>query len=129
MSMTIEITVNDRQIAAIIRGIVDDVDCYDADVRKAAGVKINELKAQLAADPDLMEMIQRRLTKVGREAVLSEIDYGVIYGEDVKAVRAADRACAAVLENRSKSERVTEAIDLLSKNGFKVVAKADTAAD
>jgi hypothetical protein len=126
--MNITVSISARQISSVINNLVEDVGNYEADVRKAAGVKINDLKAQLAGDAELMERIQRVLAKAAREAVLTELEYGPIYGDEVKAVRAADRACQAVLDRRAEGERISQAIELLGKRGFKVTAKQAEAA-
>lgn len=126
--MTLTIPVTRTMMRDAAEASLYDLDDYEDDVLKAAGVSRKQLVADLISDPNFRAQITKQMVRAAQTGINGAFDYSDIGNSNhplvTVAVKAADRAHnerEKTRAERERNERIKDATALLREAGYRVV--------
>jgi hypothetical protein len=126
--MTITVPVTRRMMMQAAEVSLYDLDDYDDEVLKKAGVSRKRLSAELIADPNFQAQVSKQMLRAAQEGIVGAFDYSNIGNSNhplvTVAIKAADRAHKErekTRTERERNERIKDATALLREAGYRVV--------
>ena len=126
--MTITVPVTRRMMMQAAEVSLYDLDDYDDEVLKEAGVSRKRLSAELIADPNFQAQVSKQMLRAAQEGIVGAFDYSNIGNSNhplvTVAIKAADRAHKErekTRTERERNERIKDATALLQEAGYRVV--------
>ena len=126
--MTITVPVTRRMMMQAAEVSLYDLDDYDDEVLKEAGVSRKRLSAELIADPNFQAQVSKQMLRAAQEGIVGAFDYSNIGNSNhplvTVAIKAADRAHKErekTRTERERNERIKDATALLREAGYRVV--------
>ena len=126
--MTITVPVTRRMMMQAAEVSLYDLDDYDDEVLKEAGVSRKRLSAELIADPNFQTQVSKQMLRAAQEGIVGAFDYSNIGNSNhplvTVAIKAADRAHKErekTRTERERNERIKDATALLQEAGYRVV--------
>lgn len=125
---TITIPVTRRMMLKAAEASFYDLDDYEDDILKAAGVGRKRLAEELISDVNFQAQVSRQMLRAAQDGINGAFGYSEICNSNhplvTVAVKAAEKAYNArekIREERERDERIKDATELLKKAGYRVV--------
>lgn len=125
---TITIPVTRRMMLKAAEASFYDLDDYEDDILKAAGVGRKRLAEELIADVNFQAQVSRQMLCAAQDGINGAFGYSEICNSNhpliTVAVKAAEKAYNVrekIREERERDERIKDATELLKKAGYRVV--------
>lgn len=126
--MTITVPVTRRMMMQAAEVSLYELDDYDDEVLKAAGVSRKRLASDLISDPNFQAQVSRQMLRAAQEGIVGAFDYSDIGNSNHPLVTVAVKAAARAHNEREKTraerernERIKDATALLREAGYRVV--------
>ena len=125
---TIEIPITKKIMDGAIDASTYELEGYDAEHYKAAGLSVKKLRAELANDERFRKELTRQMIGTSKQAILDAFDYSDISVSEHPTIKAAIKQLDSAVEAEEKqtqrdreAERIKDATKLLTSAGFRVV--------
>lgn len=125
MSITIAITINDKQLLGVADYLLDDISSsFSKDQMAFAGLDRKEFIEHLITYPKFLKMVEENVKEYGPDFVEEPWDYGSCYLGEMDALYNHVSTFARIMEDAERESEsqveLADAIAKLTRAGFKV---------